>query len=186
VHDRYIENIRPVLVGITIAVGIVLVLVCVNVAVLMLLRAMRRQKEVAVRVSLGAKPRHILRMLVAEAGLICVAALAVGLTLTAMTLRVLVPMVEAQLGRPAPVGPSGIQIDSTVLIALGGVSLLIALSLAFVPALVPWQRRLAEALRSQGATSTDGPFMRRLRGSLISFEVGRSIGPSRGLRVDDS
>ena len=68
VHDRYVENIRPVLVGITIAVAIVLVLVCVNVAVLMLLRAMRRQKEVAVRVALGAKPRHILRMLVAEAG----------------------------------------------------------------------------------------------------------------------
>ena len=175
VHDRYVENIRPVLVGITIAVAIVLVLVCVNVAVLMLLRAMRRQKEVAVRVALGAKPRHILRMLVAEAGLICVAALAVGLALTAMTLRVLVPMVEAQLGRPAPVGPSGIQIDSTVLIALGGVSLLIALSLAFVPALVPWQRRLADALRSQGTTSTDGPFMRRLRGSLISFEVAGSL-----------
>ena len=175
VHDRYVENIRPVLVGITIAVAIVLVLVCVNVAVLMLLRAMRRQKEVAVRVALGAKPRHILRMLVAESGLICVAALSVGLALTAMTLRVLVPMVEAQLGKPAPVGPSGIQIDSTVLIALGGVSLLIALSLAFVPALVPWQRRLADALRSQGATSTDGPFMRRLRGSLISFEVAGSL-----------
>jgi predicted permease len=59
VHDRYVENTRPVLVGITIAVGIVLVLVCVNVAVLMLLRAMRRQKEVAVRVALGAKGQHI-------------------------------------------------------------------------------------------------------------------------------
>jgi predicted permease len=175
VHDRYVENIRPVLVGITIAVAIVLVLVCVNVSVLMLLRAMRRQKEVTVRVALGAKPRHILRMLVAEAGLICVAALAAGLALTAMTFRVLVPMVEAQLGRPAPVGPSGIQIDSTVLLALGGVSLLIVLSLAFVPALVPWQRRLADALRSQGTTSTDGPFMRRLRGSLISFEVAGSL-----------
>jgi predicted permease len=175
VHDRYVENIRPVLVGVTIAVGIVLVLVCVNVAVLMLLRAMRRQKEVAVRVSLGAKPLHILRMLAAEAALICAAALAGGLALTTMTLRLLVPLVEAQLGRPAPVGPSAIQIDSTVLLILGGVSLLIALSLAFIPLLVPWQRRLADALRSQGTTSTDGPFMRRLRGSLISFEVAGSL-----------
>jgi len=175
VHDRYVENIRPVLVGITIAVGIVLVLVCVNVAVLMLLRAMRRQKEVAVRVSLGAKGQHILRMLAAEAGLICAAALALGLALTQMTLHLLVPLVERQLGKPAPSAPSAIQIDSGVLLALGGVSLLIALSLAFIPLLVPWQRRLADSLRSQGTAAMDGPFMRRLRGSLISFEVAGSL-----------
>lgn len=175
VHDRYVENIRPVLVGITIAVGIVLLLVCVNVAVLMLLRAMRRQKEVAVRVALGAKGLHILRMLAAEAGLICAAALALGLAMTQLTLHLLVPLVERQLGKPAPGAPSAIQIDSGVLLALGGVSLLIALSLAFIPLLVPWQRRLADNLRSQGTAATDGPFMRRLRGSLISFEVAGSL-----------
>jgi predicted permease len=175
VNDRYVENIRPVLLGITIAVGIVLVLVCVNVAVLMLLRAMRRQKEVVVRVALGAKPRHILGMLMAEAGLICGAALAAGLALTSLTLRTLAPLVEAQLGRPAPGSTSAIQIDFTVLAVLGGVCLLIAFSLAFVPALVPWQRRLADTLRSQGMTSTDGPLMRRLRAALISFEVAGSV-----------
>jgi putative ABC transport system permease protein len=175
VHDRYVENIRPVLVSITIAVAVVLFLVCVNVALLMLLRAMRRQKEVAVRVALGAKPKHILRMLVAEAGLICGAAFAAGLVLTDMTLRLLVPMIEAQLGKPAPAAPSAIQIDSTVLLALGGVSLLIALSLALIPLLVPWRRRLADTLRSQGTTATDGPFMRRVRSSLIAFEVAGSF-----------
>jgi putative ABC transport system permease protein len=175
VHDRYVENIRPVLVGITIAVAIVLILVCVNVAVLMLLRAMRRQKEVAVRVALGAKPRHLLRMLVAETGLICCAAFAAGLALTAMTLRLLTPLIEAQLGKPAPAAPSAIQIDFTVLLALGGISLLIALSLAFIPVLVPWHRRLADSLRSQGTTVTDGPFMRRLRASLVAFEVAGSL-----------
>lgn len=175
VHDRYVENIRPVLVGISIAVGIVLVLVCVNVAVLMLLRALRRQKEVAVRVALGAKGQHILRMLVAEAGLICAASLALGLTLTGVTLHLLVPLVERQLGKPAPTAPSAIQIDPVVLLALGSVSLVIALSLAFIPALVPWQRRLADSLRLQGTASTEGPRMRRLRSSLISAEVAGSL-----------
>lgn len=175
VHDRYVENIRPVLVGITIAVAIVLVLVCVNVAVLMLLRAMRRQKEVAVRVALGAKKQHILRMLAVEAGLISAAALAAGLALTRLTLHLLVPLVEKQLGKPAPATPSAIQIDSSVLLAVGGVSVLIALSLAFIPLLVPWRRRLADSLRSQGTAATDGPCMRRLRGSLISFEVAGSL-----------
>lgn len=175
VHDRYVENIRPVLVGITVAVAIVLALVCTNVAVLLLLRAMRRQKEVVVRVALGAKPAQLLRMVAAEAGLICVAALGAGLALTSMTLHLLVPLVELQLGKPAPAAPSAIQIDSTVLAALGGVSLLIALSLAFVPLLVPWQRRLADALRSQGTTTTDNPLMRRVRSSLIAFEVAGSL-----------
>ena len=174
-HDRYVENIRPVLVGITVAVAIVLVLVCVNVAVLLLLRAMRRQKEVVVRVALGAKPAHLLRMVAAEAGLICMTALGAGLALTSMTLHLLVPLVEAQLGKPAPTAPSAIQIDATVLGVLGGVSLLIALSLAFVPLVVPWQRRLADALRSQGTVATDSPFMRRVRSSLIAFEVAGSL-----------
>jgi predicted permease len=175
VHDRYVEKIRPVLVGITIAVAIVLVLVCVNVAVLMLLRAMRRQKEMAVRVALGAKPAHLLRMLVAEASLMCGAAFAAGVVLTAILLALLTPLIETHLGKPAPAAPSAIHIDSTVLLELGGVSLIIALSLAFIPALVPWQRRLADALRSQGTTATDGPFMRRLRASLIAFEVAGSL-----------
>lgn len=127
------------------------------------------------RVALGAEPRHILGMLAAEAGLVCGAALAAGLALTAMTLRLLVPVIERQLGRPAPGGPSAIHVDSTVLLALGGVSLLIAFSLAFIPLLAPWQRRLADALRIQGMNATDGPVMRRLRSSLIGFEVAGSL-----------
>ena len=58
---------------------------------------------------------------------------------------------------------------------IGLVSLLIALSLAFLPWLAPWRHRLADALRSQGTSSTDGPLMRRLRGSLIAFEVAGSV-----------
>jgi putative ABC transport system permease protein len=174
-HDRYVASIRPVLVGVSIAVGIVLVLVCANVAVLTLLRAMRRQKEVAVRVALGAGWKHILRMLAAETCLICGAALVAGLALTGMTLRLLTPFVESQLGRPSPAGPSVVRMDSTVLLVLGAVSLFIALSLAFVPLLAPWRRRLADALRSQGTRSTDGPAMRRLRASLIAFEVAGSV-----------
>ncbi len=175
VHDRYVESIRPVLIGVTIAVAIVLVLVCANVAVLMLLRAMRRQKEVAVRVALGAKPKHVLRMVLAEAGLLCGAAFIAGLALTGITLRLLTPLIEAQLGKPAPTAPSAIQLDLTVVLALGAICLLIAFSIAFIPLLVPWQRRLADALRSQGTAVTDSPFTRRLRASLIAFEVAGSL-----------
>jgi predicted permease len=175
VHERYVENIQPVLVAVTIAVGVVLVLVCVNVAVLLLLRALRQQKEMAVRAALGAEWKHILRLLVAEAGLICGAAFISGLALTAMTLGLLMPIIEAQLGRPAPAGPATVHLDSTVLLALGVITLLIALSVASIALLAPWQRRLADALRSQGTTTTDGQLMHRVRASLIAFEIAGTL-----------
>jgi putative ABC transport system permease protein len=175
VHERYVAGLRPMLVAITTAAGLVLLIVCANVAVLLLLRAMRRQKEVGVRVALGAGRGHIIRMLLAESFLICAAAAAGGLALTAFTLRLLAPLIEERLGRPAPGGPSAISIDLTVLLIVGAAGLLIAVSLSLIPLLTPWQRRLGETLRRNGRSGTDGPTMRRVRSSLIAFEVAGSL-----------
>ncbi|MBI4626656.1 MAG: ABC transporter permease, partial [Verrucomicrobia bacterium] len=175
VHARYVAAIRPVLAGITIAAVLVVALVCANVAVLLVLRTMRRQKEMAVRIALGAERRHLVRMLAAETGLICAAALMAGLALTAATLRLLAPLIQTQLGRPAPSGASAIALDSTVLLIVGGLGAVITLALAFTPLLAPWQRRLADMLRREGMSGTDGPFMRRLRTGLIAFEVAGSL-----------
>ena len=107
-HERYVGALRPVLLGITTAAVLVLVIACVNVSVLVLLRALQRQKEMSVRVALGAGRRHIVRLLVAESGLLCVGALALVLMVTRLTLRALSPLIERQLGRPAAAGASAI------------------------------------------------------------------------------
>jgi hypothetical protein len=175
VRERYVGGLRPILIGVTIAMSLVLVIVCANLAVLLLLRAMQRQKEVAVRLALGSGTRHIVRMLLAESGLICGAALGAGLAFTVVTLRALAPLVEAQLGRPAPHGTDSIAIDSTVLLIVGGISLLVALSLSLAPLLTTWGRQLADTLRRDGRAGTDGPSTRRLRSALIALEVAGSI-----------
>jgi predicted permease len=167
VHARYVAGLRPMLVAVTTAAGLVLLIVCANVAVLILLRAMRRQQEVGVRVALGARPAHIVRMLLAESVLICAAAAAGGLALTAFTLRLLAPLIEERLGRPAPGGTSAISIDPTVLLIVGGAGVAIAVALSLVPLLTPWQRPRSHA--------TDGPTMRRVRSCLIAFEVAGSM-----------
>lgn len=174
-HERYVGALRPVLLGVTGAAVLVLVIACINVSVLVLLRALARQKEMSVRVALGAGRRHIVRLLVAESGLLCAVALVLVVAIARVALRLLAPVIETQLGRSAPRGASAIAIDSTLLIAVGVVGALIALSLCLVPLATPWRSRLAETLRSAGRHGTDGVSMRRLRSTLIAFELGGSL-----------
>jgi predicted permease len=175
IHTRYVTGLQPMLLALTVAAGLVLVIVCVNVSVLLLLRALRRQKEMAVRVALGAGRAHIMRMIVAEACLICGVALAGGLALTGFTLRLLAPIIEERLGRGAPGGTSAIALDATALLTVGAIGLLVALTLSAIPLLTPWERRLANTLRREGRSGTDSPTIRRVRSSLIVLEVAASL-----------
>lgn len=172
-HDRWIGNLRPVLLGVLVAVSLVLVIVCANVAVLMLLRSMQRQKEIAVRLALGSGWRHITRMLLTETTLICAVALGAGVAITAFLLAALAPLIETQLGRPAP-SASGITIDTTVLLIVGGVSLLVAVALSLAP-LTAWGRGLTNALQQDARVASEGRTMRHLRGGLIAFEIAGSL-----------
>jgi predicted permease len=153
----------------------VLAVVCANLAVLMVLRAARRQKEIAVRAALGAERRHIARMLIAEGCVLCVTALGLGLLLTRWLLGALAPVIETELGRPAPGGSSAIAVDGTVLVVVGTIGLCIALGLPLLTLLTPWQRRLADALRRVGTSATDGRTLRHLRSGLIAFEVAGTL-----------
>ena len=174
-RERYVSEVRPVLFGITAAAGIVLAIACTNVAVLVLLRAMRRQKEMSVRMALGAGRRHIVRLLVTESALLCGAALIAVVVLTSIILRVLTPLIEAQLGRPAPAGVAAITIDPTVLFVIAAAAVVIALSLSLAPLATPWQRLLAATLGQSGRHGTDGTAMRRLRTLLIGVELAGSV-----------
>jgi putative ABC transport system permease protein len=175
VHERYVGQFRPILLGATVVAAIVLLIACTNVAVLVLLRALQRQKEMAVRVALGAGGRHIIRLLVAESGLLCGVAIALVLAVTAVTLRVAAPLIESQLGRTAPRGVSAIGVDPNVLVVAAAATVGIALSLCLLPLMTPWRRRLADMLRSSGRHGTDGQSMHRIRSTLIGFEIAGSL-----------
>jgi predicted permease len=174
-HRRYVGQLQPILIGVTVAAGLVLVVVCANLAVLMVLRTMRRQKEIAVRTALGADRRHLARMLVAEGVVLCSAGLALGILLTSWLLGALAPIIETELGRPAPHGTAAIAVDGTVLLIVGGLGVLIALALPLLPLLTPWRVRLANDLRRVSNSSTEGRPVRHLRSSLIAFEVAGTL-----------
>jgi len=145
--------------------------VVTNILVLVLLRALRRQKETAVRVVLGAEPYRIARLLLAEAVVICDIALVASVALTTVTLRALGPQIEARLGRPVPGGVFALAMDGTVLLWIGGIGLLIAVVVAWLPMIGARPALLADSLRSEGGSGTDRPTVRRACAALVAIEV---------------
>lgn len=175
VHHGYVATLRPVLWSVSAAAGIVLVIAALNLAVLMLLRAVRRQRESALRVALGAGRAHLLRLQLAESGLICGSALVLGVVVSVVSLRVLAPVIEERLGRDVPGGTQALAIDARVLIVMAVVGITLAVLLSLVPMLSAWQRTLTDSLRHAGRSATPGLATRRLSSALVALQVAASL-----------
>ena len=174
-QSGYVASLRPVVWAIGAAAALVLVIACANVAVLMLVRSQRREREVVLRVALGASRAQVLRMLVAEALWLGVAATIIGLALAVAALGWLVPFVEGFLERRVPGGASAIAFDpqlAAIAIAAGLVST-VAFSLA--PAIVLWRQSLAPSIAAGGRGATVSGGRSRARSFLIGLEVAVSL-----------
>lgn len=175
VQSAYVTSVRPVVFAIGAAAALVLVIACANVAVLMLVRSQRRAREVALRVALGASRAQVLRMLVAEALWLGVAATIVGVALAVVALGWLVPFVEGFLERRVPGGASAIAFDwqLAALAMAGGLVSTIAFSLA--PAIGLWRQSLSSSIAAGGRGATISGGRSRARSVLIGLEVAVSL-----------
>ena len=131
------------------AVGLVLAIACANVAQLMLARARGRDRELLVRVAVGAERWRIARLVMAESLIVAL----IGGTLGALLARAAVVVADARALANVPrIGD--VSIDVAVLAFAAAISILSALAFGLVPALRASRVDLAGALRAAAVRSS--------------------------------
>lgn len=174
-HERYAGRLRPVLIGITVAAALLLLIALANVAVLVVLRTARRQKEIALRLALGSTNGRLLRLLAAETCALLVIALSIALLVSRSALAFLAPLIEAQLGRPAPGGPDSVAIDAAVLFIVAASGTFAVVMFTLLPLAFLRQGRLAKVLQRSGTATSDGVGMQRLRSTMLVVELAVTV-----------
>jgi predicted permease len=155
---------RPLLILLG-AVGLVLLVACANVANLFLSRAVARQREMGVRVALGASRFRLFRMLLVESLLLALVSGALGLLLATWAIRAVPAVLTASLP-----GLSSVSLDARVVSFTLVVSILTAVFFGLVPMFAGMRRELTGVLR-EGAPAPGGRRQHRLQAGLVVTSV---------------
>jgi predicted permease len=151
-------------------VGLVLLIACSNLANLLIARASSRQKEIAVRLALGASRGSLIRQLLVESLMISAFGCALGVILAMVIDRALIDFLPT--GR-MPLSLSS-NPDWTVLGFAAAVSCLAGIVFGLVPALQSTRPQLASTLKDQAANVVHGGSV-RLRKILVVGQVALSL-----------
>jgi putative ABC transport system permease protein len=151
------------------AVGFILLIACANVANLLLARSNVRQREIAIRASLGAGRLRLIRQLLAESTLLALAGGAVGVLLGFWGIRILISTAPMDW-----VNSISIRLDLRVLAFTFGVSVLTAILFGLLPAFRASRPDLQELLKGAGRQSQGGS-RQRGQGFLLVSEIALAI-----------
>ncbi len=169
-NEETVEQARPLIRTLFLAVAVVLLIACANLAGLLLVRAIRRQREIAVRMALGASSATLLWQAILESLLLSVSGGIVGLMFAAGALRIGVSLLPETLPRIREIG-----LDWPVVAFALGLALLTGVICGLAPAFAAIRTNVNDALKEGGRTGTAGGGHARLRSALVVTEIAVAL-----------
>ncbi|HUY94297.1 MAG TPA: ABC transporter permease [Terracidiphilus sp.] len=169
-QEDTVRDTRPLLRTLFLAVAVVLLIACVNLAGLMLVRAIKRQREIAVRLALGARASTLLRQAMLESLVLSVSGGVLGLILAAIALMVGKNLLPETLPRVDEIGLNWWVVVFALLLGV-----LTGLLCGLAPAFAALRTNVNANLKEGGRSGSQGGGHARLRSTLVVAEIAIAL-----------
>ena len=169
-HEETVEQARQLVRTLFLAIVVVLLIACANLAGLLLVRAIRRRREIAVRLALGARSGVLLRQAILESLVLSVSGGVLGLALASLALRVGVSWLPETLPRINEIG-----LDWKVVAFAIVLGVFTGLVCGLAPAFAALRTSVNETLKEGGRTGSAGSGHARLRSALVVGEIAIAL-----------
>ncbi len=165
-----VAQARPLIRMLFLAVVVVLFIACANLAGLLLVRVIRRRRETAVRLAMGATAATVVRQSLIETLALSIAGGLLGLGMAAIALRVGISFLPQTLPRI-----NSIRLDWHVVTFALGVAVLTGFLCGLIPALAAARTSVNETLKEGGRTGSAGGAHTRLRSAMVVAEIAVAL-----------
>jgi putative ABC transport system permease protein len=169
-QEFLIGDSRPLLLALLGTVAFVLLIACANTANLLLARAAAREKEIAIRISLGSARTRLIRQLLTESLLLAFIGGALGLAIAQWGLGLLIALLQERLPHSTEV-----HVDGPVLMFTAAISIITGVLFGLAPAVQASKRNLVDRLKLGGRLSGGISQVQIIRNTLIVVEIAFSL-----------